>query len=73
MKLVAVRVKKEFERLKFFRDEGPATCISSGAAEAASHPTLANFMTFVVATLAFFNLGSRFAGLINDVRFTLAL
>ena len=28
MKLVAVRVKKEFERLKFFRDEGPATCIS---------------------------------------------
>ena len=25
----------------------------------ASHPTLANFMTFVVATLAFFNLNSR--------------
>ena len=27
---------------------------------AASHPTLANFMTFVVVTLAFFNLNSRF-------------
>src|SRR6202045_3831549 len=26
---------------------------------AASHPTFANFMTFVVATLAFFNLNSR--------------
>ena len=35
MKLVAVRVKKEFERLKFLHDEDPATCISSGTAEAA--------------------------------------
>jgi hypothetical protein len=35
MKLLAVRIKKEFERLNFFRDEGPATCISSGTAEAA--------------------------------------
>src|SRR6266567_5068085 len=39
----------------------------------ASHPTLANFMTFVVATLAFFNLNSRvrFCGfwLIDDSRF----
>jgi hypothetical protein len=40
---------------------------------AASHPTLANFMTFVVATLAFFDLNSRaaFCGfwLIDDSRF----
>ena len=39
----------------------------------ASHPTLANFTTFVVATLAFFNLNSRvgFCGfwLIDDSRF----